>query len=379
MVVDQYNQTKEVLSMSIYNDKTIFNKLTHVIDGNFMNGIVKKYNSDFRSQHFDTRSHIYSMLYLQLSETKSLRGLIDKLNSNPKLQSSINVPSVSQLSRKNASRDYRVFEDLYFHLVHIAKRKLAFNEMNKYFREIKAFDSTVIQIAASLAPNLKYENNKSGMKISTLYNVSKGLPEKVHIVPAKVNDRKCITEFVSDQNVLYLFDRGYFDYKWYDELTDNGFKFITRQVSNASVEEVRSTYVDNDFVFDSEVTLGTNYSNNKTHNSYREILTFNEEQEEVRLLTNIFNIPAEEIINLYRLRWKIEIFFKWIKQNLRIKQWLGFNINAIKIQVYSALIAYLLLALLKIDLDAKLSMLSFTRIILVNLLENVDILSRLSG
>ncbi|OPJ56517.1 IS4 family transposase [Alkalithermobacter paradoxus] len=288
--------------MSIFNDKTIFKKITHVIDGNCINNIVKKYNSDFRSQHFNTRSHIYSMLYLQLSETKSLRGLIDKLQSSPKLKNIINVPSVSQLSRKNASRDYRVFEDLYFYLMDIANRKIGFSLKNKYFNKIKAFDSTVIQIASSLAPNLNYENNKSGIKISTLYNVSRALPERVNIVPARVNDRKCISEFISDKDVLYLFDRGYFDYSWYDKLTDDGFKFITRQVSNATVEEIRSTYVENDLVFDSEITLGTNYSRNKTRNSYREILTFNEEQEEIRLLTNIFDIPAEEIIKLYKLR-----------------------------------------------------------------------------
>lgn len=265
--------------MSIFNNKTIFNKITQVIGGNHIDKIVKKYNSDFRSQHFDTRSHIYAMLYLQLSGTKSLRGLIDKLKFNPKLQRIINVPSLSQLLRKNASRDYRVFEDLYFHLIGVASRKIGIVKSNKYFKEIKAFDSSIIQIASSLVPTLKYEGHKSGMKISTLYNVSKFLPERVNIVQAKVNDRKCIEGFVNDKEVLYLFDRGYYDYSWYDKLTDEGFKFITRQVSNATVEEIKTTHVDNDLVFDSEITLGTNYSRNKTHNTYREILTFNEDEE----------------------------------------------------------------------------------------------------
>lgn len=365
--------------MSLLNNKTIFNKITQVIDGNCINRTIKKYNSDFRSQHFDTRSHIYSMLYLQLSGTKSLRGLIDKLKFNPKLKKSINVPSLSQLSRKNASRDYRVFEDIYFYLIGVTRRKIGITMSNKYFKEIKAFDSTIIQIASSLAPSLKYENNKSGVKISTLYNISSTLPERVNIVSAKVNDRKCISGFIKDKEALYLFDRGYYDYSWYDKLTDEGFKFITRQVSNAMVEEIRSTYVDNDLVFDSEITLGTEYSKNKTHNTYREILTFNEDEEEVRILTNIFDIPAEEIINLYKLRWKIETFFKWIKQNLKIKNWLGYNENAIKIQIYSALISFILLTLLKLELNSKITMISFTRIINANLLESVEILSILSG
>jgi len=101
---------------------------------------------------------------------------------------------------------------------------------NNYFKETKAFDSTIIQLAASLAPNLKHENDKSGIKISTLHNVSAALPDRVNIVPAIVNDRKCISDFINNKESLYLFDRGYFDYKWYGKLTDEGFKFITRQV-----------------------------------------------------------------------------------------------------------------------------------------------------
>lgn len=344
-----------------------------------MDYLTKKYDADYRVQHFYTRSHVAAMLFLQLSGTESLRGLIDKLNYSPKLQRIINVPSLSQLSRTNAKRDYRVFEELYYGMIDIAKKKLGVKVLNQNFREIKAFDSTLITIASSLAPNLHFENNLSGIKISTLLNISQGLPEKIQIVPAKVNDRKCIDEFINDKDSLYLFDRGYYDYAWYDKLTDDGYKFITRQVKNAMVEEVKSIYVENDLVFDYEVILGTNYSKNKTHNSYREILTFDENEEEIRLLTNIFDIPAEEILELYRLRWKIELFFKWIKQNLKIKKWLGHNENAIKIQIYSALIAYIILALLKLELKEIISMISLNRIIRGNLLEDESILRLLTG
>ncbi|WP_050069715.1 transposase [Anaerosalibacter massiliensis] len=118
---------------------------------------------------------------------------------------------------------------------------------------------------------------------------------------------------------------------------------------------------------------------NVNNNSYREILTFDENGEEIRILTNIFDIPAEEILELYRLRWKIELFFKWIKQNLKIKKWLGHNENAIKIQIYSALIAYIILALLKLELKVNIPMISLSRIIRGNLLENESIFSLLTG
>jgi len=367
--------------MKLYNNnnKIIFKKITSVICGNKLKSLTKKYNTDYRAQHFYTESHILSMIYLQLSGTQSLNGLVDKIKHSPKLQSMINSASLSQISRKNASRDYRVFEDVFYEVLNIAKRKLGITVLNKHFKEIKAIDSTIIQIASTLAPKLNYENGKSGLKISTLLNISSKLPEKVEIVPARTNDRKCINGFISDKNALYLFDKGYYDYSWYDNLSDNGYKFITRQTSNAVTEEISSTYVDNDLVFDYEVTMGTDYSSNKTKNTYREILTFDENEEEVRILTNIFDIPAEEILLLYKLRWKIELFFKWIKQNLKIKKWLGYNENAVKIQIYSALIAYVLLMLFKLLIKSKLSILQFTRVIEINLLEEVEIMRLLDG
>ncbi|MBU5425219.1 IS4 family transposase [Tissierella pigra] len=362
-----------------YNNKTVFSKLIEVINGNKLNYIINKYNSDYRIQHFNTKSHVFSMLYLQLSNTKSLRGLIDKLNYSPKLQRTVNVPSLSQLSRKNANRDYRIFEELYYSMINMAKKELGIKKSNEKFKEIKAFDSTVITIASSLAPELFFEGKSSGIKISTLLNISQSLPEKVNIVPAKINDRKCIDDFFDDKDTLYLFDRGYYNYNWYDNLTDNGYKFITRQNTNAVIEEIRSTYVENELVFDAEITLGTDYSKNKTHNKYREILTFDEEGKEIRFLTNVFDIEAEEIMELYRLRWKIELFFKWVKQNLKIKKWLGHNQNAVKIQIYSALISYVILALLKTRMKIKSSMISISRIIEVNLLEESSVLNLLSG
>ncbi|MBS4538025.1 transposase [Clostridium sp. D2Q-11] len=149
-------------------------------------------------------------------------------------------------------------------MVNTVKRKLGINITNRYFKEIRAFDSSIITIASSLAPHLYLEGNLSGIKISTLLNLSQGIPERVQIVPGKINDRKCIDGFINDNECLYLSDRGYYSCSWYDKITDEGFKFITRQVPNASVEEVKSTYVEDDNIFDYEITLGTDYSRNKT-------------------------------------------------------------------------------------------------------------------
>lgn len=358
--------------MRTINNKTFFEKITQVISGSVLNKLTDKYQSDYRTQHFYTASHLYSLLFFEFRGLSSLRDLHTQITNNNKLRRIINIPSVSQFSRKNAQRDYRLFEDLYYYMVRYALNKYGKVKLHREIPILKIIDSTLVDLPYKLATNLQYDQNKkrAAIRLSTLFNGE--FPEKVHIVPAKVGERNCIDGMITDKESIYIFDRGYFRFKWYDSLTDEGFKFITRQPSNLLTEEIRNTYVDNDMIFDYEVTMGSEYSRNKTRNTYREILTFDENQEEIRILTNIFDMSAEDILSLYKKRWQIELFFKWIKQNLRIKHCLGYNENSLKIQLYAALISYMLLYILKKDLSNDASMLLVTRIVRANLLESIE-------
>lgn len=356
----------------INNNKIFFRKITEVISGNVLRQRVKKYKSDYRTQFFDTASHLYSMLFFQIKGLDSLHDLQTQVANNTRLRSMINIPSVSQISRKNSNRDYRVFEDIFYYLVGYIQRRFGQVRINKELPVLKIIDSTMIDLSFELAKHFRYDKKqkRSAVKISTLFNGR--YPEKVHIVTGKVNDRKCIDGMIKDKDCIYLFDRGYYDYKWYDNLTDTEYKFITRQPSNACVEEIKSTYVNNDLVFDYEITMGTDYSKNKTKNTYREILTFDEKEDEIRILTNIFDLSAETILYIYKMRWQIELFFKWIKQNLKIKKCIGYSENSIKIQIYTALIAYLLIYILQKTTNCNISMLVLTRLININLLEKKE-------
>jgi hypothetical protein len=357
--------------MSRYNDRLVFSKITEVIDGNTLNRFIKKYAGDYRTKHFDTRSHFFSLVYFNLKGNSGLRDLQTNVSNNSKLRRLINAPSVSQFSRKNASRDYRIFEDIFNYLVSVAERKFRKINSSNELKTIKRIDSTIINIAAKLAPSLKYEENKSAIKISTLFNGE--YPEKVQIVKGTVNDRKCIEGFFEDTKAIYVFDRGYYDYNWYDTLTRQKIRFVTRSLDYATMteEEVLSVDIENN-IYDTKVILGSTSSQNRTRYSYREIMTFDENEDPITFITNIFDMTAEEIIAIYKRRWDIEVFFKWIKQNLKIKKWIGYNENAVKIQVYTALIAYLLLYILKQNISSSLSMLMITRIIRTNLLETAD-------
>jgi IS4 transposase len=176
-----------------------------------------------------------------------------------------------------------------------------------------------------------------------------------------------------DKDSIHLYDRGYTDYRWYDNLTESGIKFITRGVANASVMEERilNSNPQKD-IYDTEIVMGSTPGGTLTFKSYREILMFDENGEPVTLITNIFDMPTEVIIDLYKKRWEIEIFFKWIKQNLKIKKFIGYNQNAVRIQIFSALISYMLIYLSGKIQNLKHSMLKLTRVISSNLLEEYD-------
>ncbi len=197
-------------------------------------------------------------------------------------------------------------------------------------------------------------------------------PEHINIVKGNINDRKCVDNMFRDKDCIYVFDRGYYDYRWYDKLTENGFKFVTRGVKNSIVMEEK--FLDsniNEDIYDTEVIMGSTPGGNLTFNKYREIMCFDENDEAITFVTNIFDLSKEDIINIYKKRWKIELFFKWIKQNLRIKKFIGYNENAVRIQIFSALITYMLIYLFckKQNLEVKYNILILTRIIRSNLLE----------
>lgn len=164
---------------------------------------------------------------------------------------------------KNSTRDYRVFEDIFYSLLKKLKKKIGVKGFNSQFKQIKAFDSTIIDISSKLAPEFHYDKDISAIKMSTLFNLIEATPKEVNIVKGKVNYKKCIDGFIQDKDCLYLFDRDYYNYSLYDKLTRDGINFITRQVSNACVEEVKSCYAGIDHICDYGVILGSDYSKNK--------------------------------------------------------------------------------------------------------------------
>lgn len=351
-------------------NRSVFRKLIKLIDGNIGRKLRKANNEYKYSKCYTGRDHILTMLFLQISGCDGLRDINAKYKNSSKISKDFNMPSYSQISRLNKSKSSDLFRNVFEELLVKADKEMNSLVKIKNFKDIKIIDSSVVSIGKGLAPELYYEDEKSAVRISTLLSFETKLPDKISIRPAKVGERSCIDGYVNSEKNIYLFDKGYFKYSWYDEMSHDNYKFITRQQSNSVTEEYLSIYTGVDNLYDYIVTMGSDYSKNKTKYKYREILYFTKDSdEEFRLVTNIFDMPAEDIVSLYKKRWDIELFFKWIKQHLTIKKWVGRTLNAISIQIYSALIIYILLLLIKYRFKSNLSTFDVLRKFQANILE----------
>lgn len=352
----------------------IFNQVLDIINPR-IGKIIRNPNYKYKyAKKYEVKDYIFSMLFLQLSESKGLRDFDSKYRGYPKSKADFKQPSYSQLSRLNNKDHIDIFQDIFNYTLSIAQKEIKSNIAIKSFKDIKAIDSSVVNIGKALCPSLYFGDEKSAIRISTLYSCGTELPNKINIVHAKVGERTCIEGFDSDSNVIYTFDKGYYKYSWYDEMTDNNIKFVTRLAANAQTEQIKCRYTGIENLYDLTVTLGTDYSKNKTKHNYREIESFNTKTgEEFRLITNIYDMSAKDLLSLYSKRWEIETFFKWIKQHLTIKHWVGHSENAISTQIYSALIIYILVLIIKNRLKITYSKYNVLRKIRANLFEIYDL------
>lgn len=358
----------------------VFNKILSPINNKIRNKCSVTKNEYKYSKKYNFENHIKSMLLLQLSGGDSLRDFDTKYNNHIQLKDDFEVPSYSQLSRLNESKSVDNFKYMFDYVLNIAQKEINSNFCLKKFKDLKAIDSSIVNIGEALSPTLAFSDGKSAIRISTAYSYGTELPQNITIVHAKIGERKCIDKYINNKECIHTFDKGYNGYAWFDELTSNGFRFISRLTANAVTEQYDSFDTGEENLYDLTVTLGTDYSKNKTKYLYREIESFDSKTgEEFRLVSNIFDLSAQDLLSLYSKRWEIENFFKWIKQHLTIKKWLGYSLNAISTQIYCALIIYILLLIIKNRLNCKYSKFDILRKIRANLFETCELKNFLTG
>ncbi|BAQ09620.1 transposase IS641 [Bacillus sp. OxB-1] len=351
--------------------KTSFGKWLNAIDFEKFNEIVTIHGQDRYTKKLTTQAYTLLMLYAQLMESDSLHALEAAL-TNRDFQRAIGVDSisVSQLSRKNNRLDPTVLSNLFMQLVsQIAVQKLS----PKKGLLLKIIDSTTIPLNVNHFKWAEFRETKAGVKLHIRLVFDENgthYPDKEVITNAKEHDRNQLEVLVDDKEAMYVFDRGYVDYERFDRFTDDGLFFVCRLKKNAVLHPIHTFSLPegSDALSDTMAFVGANP--NCTENVFRILVIPDGKGGELRLITNRFDISAEEISEIYRSRWAIELFFKWLKQHVKIKHFYGQSEYAVKNQIYLALIAYCLNVLIQSETNSRKSILAISRILAANLWES---------
>ncbi len=350
----------------------LLKKLLDIIDKDFLGNLVDKYNSDYKVHKLTTEVHLLYLLYYHLTEKDSLEDFVSELKYNKKLNQALPKISKSQLSRKNESRDHRIFVDIFKHLFDKLNSQQGLRKTLKDIGSVKIIDSSTVSLCLSLFPWAKFRSSKGGIKLHTLYDLNTESPESIIVTNAVIHDKEVFDKLTFNLGVTYLFDRAYIKYEKFDEFIENDIYFVTKAKSNTKIELLSSLKLtdkdkDANILLDANIMLGDHTSKTRMKHEMRliKVKTVDRDNREriINILTNRFDLEAHIIAQLYKERWEIELFFKWIKQHLKIKRFFGQNENAVLIQIYSAMILFLLLKLVKKESGFKGTLLKLTRII----------------
>ena len=333
---------------------TLFEKFIGLVDWKLLQACAVKYNTDFKTRSFFTHEHLASMIYFHVCEHDSLRHLNQSIQDNL----SHILPSVSNstFSHHNNNRDYKVFIPVLEKLIKTALQTLTRDERLAKLGTIKMIDSTTVSMCLTFFEWAKFRGTKSGFKMHTSLDGATGIPDRIIFSNAACHDRTKMDELVTDSETIYICDKGYIDYERFDKYTTRGIYFISRLKDNAKItvtEELSITYsTEKDgllpkgstIIFDKKVRLGSE-SINQTKKTYRIVKIIDSTGKELTFVTNVRQFTSEEIVWLYKRRWDIELFFKWIKQHCKIKSLIGHSENAVRLQMITGIITYLLFRL----------------------------------
>ena len=335
-------------------DKYVFAQMVEFLDNYKFLRIVKKYDGNKYVKHFTCWNQLLTLMFGQLCNRESLRDLIVALNAHQEKCYHLGVGkhvTRSNLAKANENRDYRIFEDFAFHMISEARKKRV-NDIFKLNGNVYAFDSTTIDLCLKLFPWANFSTYKGGIKIHTLYDVETQVPAFIHITEAKINDVRAMDVITYESGSFYVFDRAYNDYHRLYKIHMMDSFFVVRAKTNIKARVLKwKRRLPKNILSDCEIELTGFYTQKSYPETIRLVRFWDEEDErEFIYLTNAKHIPALQVAELYKNRWQVELFFKWLKQHLKIKKFWGTSENAVKIQVYSAIIAYCLVAIMQHDI-----------------------------
>ena len=370
----------------MYEGQIVFSQLMDFLPEYQFQKCVARYKGDNRIRSFSCWDQFLCMAFAQLTYRESLcdietctRALHNKLY-HMGIRGKI---SRSTLADANEKRDWRIYAD--FAQIHIHEAKKLY--INEPFgvdidETVYALDSTTIDLCLSLFPWAKFRKQKGAIKMHTLLNLRGSIPAFIRITDGKVHDVNILDELIPETGSFYVMDRAYIDFKRLYLFTQCVAFFVIRAKSNLNFRRISSEKVDSStgVLRDQTIVLTGIKTSKKYPEMLRRIKYFDFEKNKMFVfLTNNFSLPAFLIAELFRCRWQIELFFKWIKQHLRIKAFYGTSENAVKTQIWIAVITYLLVAIIKKMLKIELSRYTILQIFSVTIVEKMPILQLLTG
>ena len=325
---------------------SVFHQLTKQVPWSVFDAAVSRHGSDRRVRRLRTRDQFLALLYGQFSGAASLREIEYGLASQAArlYHAGLRGLSRSTLSDANAKRPFEVYADVFAEMARLARPGLR----RKLLGAVRLLDATKVNLSGLSATWARFSADHCAAKLHVVYDPHGGVPLRAAVTPDKVNDITPAKAMPIEPGATYVFDLAYYSYDWWAQLHAQGCRFVTRLKKNSpvAVVETRPVAPDGPVLADRIGRLSRRLAasrRNPFDKPVRVVTVAIDSGRRIDLLTNDLDAPAEEIAALYKQRWQIELFFKWIKQNLKIKHFLGVSENAVKIQIYVALIAFLIL------------------------------------
>ena len=344
----------------MHSGRYVFSQVMDYLPREAFDRCVRKYSGNHKVKSFACRSQFLCMAFGQLTYRNGLRDIVACLRANQNKLYHMGIRggvSLNNLSNANMNRDWRIYAEFAHVLIDIARKLYADEQFCEEINEpVYALDSTTISLSLSLFPWAEFRRTKGGIKLHTVMELPSSIPTFIDITEARPSDVNFLDRLIVEPGAYYVMDRGYMDFERLHRITNSGAFFVTRVKKNIKLKRRYSHPKDSStgIISDQTVIAKKKQSFELYPAPLRRIRFRNPEDGEVfEFLTNNFKLAALTIIALYKARWKIELFFKWIKQHLQIKCLFGHTMNAVKTQIWIAVSVYVLVAIIRKRLDLE--------------------------
>jgi IS4 transposase len=365
--------------------RTIFTQIMDYLSAYEFRQCVERYSGNYKIKSFSCWDQFLSMAFAQLTYRESLRDIQACLRAAKQKTYHMGIRgniSRNTLAHANQTRDWRIYADFAQTLIKKARLLYADDSFGIELEQtIYALDATTIDLCLSLFPWAVFRKRKGAVKLHMLLDLRGNIPTVAFITSGKVHEVNILDKLSIEAGAIYIMDRGYLNFARLYKIHQSAAYFVTRAKSNFRFQRLYSQKIDKvtGIKCDQIITLHVYYSKKDYPERLRRIAYYDEKQnKKLVFLTNNFTLPALTITELYRKRWQIELFFKWIKQHLRIKAFYGTSENAVKTQIWIAITIYVLVAIIKKQLKLEQSLYTILQIISVTLFEKMPLLQTLT-